>query len=352
MMRLCSPLVLLPLLGAVLSAQTISSPQKAKSKTPVAPATIPLHETSRTSLVSEIGGAFMSPSRCDADGNLYIRKYAADRSLLGPVVKIDGEGKRVALFDPAAFSQLALDRADAYSPAADGGMFQIAARGGAKPQLYVLHFSGDGSAASAIRLDQGFEVYSFVAFASDNFLVSGVQRETLSPTDRGHRITAIFSSDGRKLADLHFERETVNRKAGKSEVESVAPNLDVTDAEAGADGNVYALRRSSPALVHVISPAGEIVRTLKVSSPAPGAMPNAFHVSGNQLAISFLPGDTEAGGQALVVVDAQSGQTIRAFADPGTLGGAFACYSANDGVFTFLHLAEGNKIELVRAEAQ
>ncbi len=86
----------------------------------------------------------MTPSKCDADGNLYIRKLAMDRPLLGPVVKIDREGKRVALFDPAAFSQLALDRADAFSPAADGGMYQIAQSGVLKPRIYVLHFSSDG----------------------------------------------------------------------------------------------------------------------------------------------------------------------------------------------------------------
>jgi len=69
---------------------------------------IALHATSTMNVASEMGGAFMSSSKCDADGNLYIRKLAMDRPLLGPVVKIDPEGKRIALFDPAAFSQLAL----------------------------------------------------------------------------------------------------------------------------------------------------------------------------------------------------------------------------------------------------
>ena len=105
--------------------------------------TIALRATSTMNVASEMGGAFMSGSKCDGDGNLYIRKYAVDRPLLGPVVKIDPDGKRAALFDPAAFSQLALDRADAFSPASDGGLYQIAQSGVLKPRVYVLHFSSD-----------------------------------------------------------------------------------------------------------------------------------------------------------------------------------------------------------------
>ena len=117
----------------------------------------------------------MSGSKCDGDGNLYIRKFATDRPLLGPVVKIDPDGKRVALFDPAAFSQLALDRADAFSPASDGGMYQVAQSGVLKPRIYVLHFSSDGSTSSPTLLAADLEVYTFAAFASGSFLVSGVR---------------------------------------------------------------------------------------------------------------------------------------------------------------------------------
>jgi hypothetical protein len=98
-----------------------------------------------------------------------------DRPLLGPIVKIDPGGKRTAVFDPAAFSQLGLDRADAFSPAPDGGIYQIAQSGVVKPRIYVLHFASDGSASSPALLDADFEVYTFAAFAEGNFLVSGVR---------------------------------------------------------------------------------------------------------------------------------------------------------------------------------
>jgi hypothetical protein len=313
----------------------------------------------------------MSTSKCDADGNLYIRKYAMDRPLLGPVVKIDPDGKRIALFDPAVFSQLALDRADAFSPASDGGMYQIAQSGVLKPRIYVLHFSSDGSPASPTRLDADFEVYAFAAFANGNFLVSGVKRDVKDRSDRGHNFTAVFSADGRELAQLSFpeaqgaaakaesrpgagaSRKESAAKGAQKDAEKPSPILDLVDAEAGIDGNLYVMRGSSPALVYVIAPSGKIAKTIKVFAPLPGAAPNSFHLSENRLAIEFWnDGNNESQSQTVIVADAETGRRIASYDDATGASTSFACYSANDGVFTFLRLGEGNELEVIRAEAQ
>jgi hypothetical protein len=308
---------------------------------------IPLREISRTELTSESGGAFMNGAQCDQEGNLYLRKVATDRPLLSPVVKINAEGKREASFNPAVFPDIGLSEALAYSPSASGGLFQLGQTAGVKPQIYVLRYSSDGSPATPTRLEDSFEARTFVAFSGENFLVSGTLRETSNPSDKGRAVTAVFSSDGRKLAELRFDK----KGSQKTETTPVAPNLDLSAAEAGADGNVYALRRSSAALVYVIGAAGNVVRTIKVNPPTPGAMPNSFHVSGNQIAVSFTGGDGEY-SQKFVVADSQSGQVLRTFSQQGTTGSEFACYSANDGEFTFVHLGENNKIELVHAQGQ
>lgn len=310
----------------------------------------------------------MHPSKCDADGNLYIRKFAMDRPLLGPVVKIDSDGKRTALFDAAAFSQLALDRADAFSPAPDGGMYQIAQSGVLKPRIYVLHFSSDGTPSSPVKLDADLEVYTFAAFADGNFLVSGVQRNVMDAKDRGHNFTAVFSADGRELAQLTFAEPARPAKSGakagartsagggiapevkKSSDQEAAPMLDLAEAEVGNDGNLYVMRGSSPALVYVIASSGKIMKTLKVGTAARGGRPAAFHVSGNRLAISFWNDDDQS--QTVVIADAQTGHEIASYTDTVGLGPSLACYSANDGTFTFLKLAEGNALQVIRAEAQ
>ena len=337
------------------SATPSAVPNIPPSESSISGSTIGLHASSTVNVASEMGGAFMSPSKCDADGNLYVRKLAVDRPLLGPVVKIDPDGKRAALFDPAAFSQLALDRADAFSPASDGGMYQIAQSGILKPRVYVLHFSSDGSPSSPTLLDADFEVYTFAAFADGNFLVSGVKRGVQNKNDRGRNFTAVFSADGRELAQLSFQtpQESAKapaKKATTNYAEKATPGLDLAEAEAGSDGNLYVMRFSSPALVYVIGPSGKIMKTIKVSSPLPGALPSAFHLSGNRLALSFWNDENQR--QTVVVADAQTGRKIASYADPTGLGPSFACYSANEGVFTFLRLGEGNELEVIRAEAQ
>jgi hypothetical protein len=308
-------------------------------------------------VASELGGAFMNGMKCDSDGNLYIRKFASDRPMLGPVVKIDTDGKRAALFDAASFAQLDLDRVDAFSPAPDGGLYQIAQSGVLKRRIFVLHFSSDGTASSPTRLDADLEVYTFAAFADGNFLVSGVERDPLNKKDQGKNFTAVFSADGRELAPLSFEKRAKAGAKGagakgtaaavSAEGENPPLKLDLAEAEVGSDGNLYMMRASSPALVYVIAPTGEIVKTLKVAGPTAGAMPSAFHVSGNQMALLFWSEEH----QTVVVADAQTGRKIATYVDLSG-GSAFACFSANEGVFTFLRLGEANELEVIRAAAQ
>jgi hypothetical protein len=339
-----------------LEAQATPAAGTTPSKVPPSASTLSLRATSTLNIPSEMGGAFMNPAKCDAEGNLYIRKLAMDRPQLGPVVKIGTDGQRAALFDPAAFSQLALDRADAFSPAPDGGLYQIAQSGVLKPRIYVLHFSSDGSASSPVKLDADLEVYAFAAFADGNFLVSGARRATLDPKDRGHNFTAVFSADGRELAQVTFAQPPSTTEKGdkktapaKDDVKA-APTLDLADAEAGSDSYLYVMRRSSPALVYVIASSGRIMKTLKVGTEVHSGSPAAFHVSGNRLAISFWNDEQQT--QTVVIADAQTGRKIASYADPAGLGPSLACYSANDGVFTFLKLGDGNALQVVRAEAQ
>ncbi len=356
-------IVLLGLFSTPLIAQADSGALSASAKTSVSAgnnsgSTVALRVSSTLEIASERGGAFMSPSKCDADGNLYIRKFAADRPGLGPVVKIDPDGKRVALFDPAAFSQLALDRADAFAPGSDGGLYRIAQSGVLKPHIYVLHFSSDGSPTTPTRLDADLEVYAFAPFSDGNFLVSGVRRDIQNKNDHGRNFTAVFSADGRELAQLTFQRPAQNSQGHglaqtRSDAEKSAPVLDLAEAEIGSDGNLYVMRGSSPALVYAIASSGKIMRTIRIVSPVSGARPSGFHISGNRLAVWFQnDGESSAQIPTMVIADAQTGRKIASYDDSAGLGTIFACYAADEGVFTFLKLGDGNTLGVIRAEPQ
>jgi hypothetical protein len=308
-------------------------------------------------VASEMGGAFMHPPKCDSEGNLYIRKYASDRPLLAPVVKIDTDGKRTALFDAASFSRLAFDRADAFSPESDGGLYQIAQVGVMQPRIYVLRFSADGTPSAPTLLDADLHVQTFAAFTDGSFLVSGVKRDLRNKSDAGSSFTAVFLADGRELAQLTFPDPKIDQppakaasKAGAEDATRVHPVLNLAEAEVGGDGNLYVMRPGSPVLVYVISSNGKIMKTLKVTNPLEGSLPSAFHMSANRLAISFWDNRTEA--QAVVVADAQTGEKIATYGAAAELGPSFACYSANEGVFTYVKLGEGNSLLVLRAEAQ
>lgn len=322
----------------------------------------PLHETSSVKVSAELGGV-PSATKCDADGNLYVPGVAAAWSLLGSLVKIDASGKVVATYNPADFAQLALDRADSFTPAADGGVYQIAQKGVFKPDIYVLHFARDGSASSSTHLDAGFEPYTFAAFLDGTFLLSGVKRDLSDKHDQGTNFTAVFTADGRQLSQLSLKtnsfkqsRDSAATFAAKPAMTSAAkmdkpeePTLDLAEAEAGDDGYLYVVRRSSPALIYVISPSAKIVNTFKIESPKANAVPAAFHLSGNRMAMLFA-GNDDKNDALIAVLDAQTGRRIATYSSPSSLGTTFACYSANDDSFTFLRLEEsGTKI--VRADA-
>jgi hypothetical protein len=75
--------------GASAAQVNLTAPAKIPvSGSGISEPTLALQISSTMNVVSEMGGAFMSGTKCDADGNLYIRKYATDRLLLSPVVKI------------------------------------------------------------------------------------------------------------------------------------------------------------------------------------------------------------------------------------------------------------------------
>jgi hypothetical protein len=359
-------------LGALASFAQLTSPSPdVSNQIPVratSGSTIELRAVSTTTLSSERGGAFMVPAKCDGNGNLYIRKFAADRPLLGPIVRIDPDGKRSALFDPGAFSQLALNRADAFSPAPDGGLYQIAESdpmaqdGNLKRRIYVLHFSSDGSAAASVLLDADLEVYTFAAFADGNFLVSGLQRDAQNKNDRGRSFTAVLSGDGRELAQLKFQgppsaAKIIGRADSKDpapaakqirdEAEKQAPVLDLADAAVGSDGFLYVMRGASPVRVYVIASSGKIMKTIRVASPLPSGRASGFHVSANRLAISFQDEDGERA--AMIIADAQTGREIARYEYSAELGPTFACYAADESEFTFLKLGEGNALDVIRA---
>jgi hypothetical protein len=59
------------------------------------------------------------------------------------------------------------------------------------------------------------------------------------------------------------------------------------DVAAGSDGNVYLLRGTSPALVYVVSPAGQVLRKLHIDPGTPDFVAGEIKLHAGRLAIGF-----------------------------------------------------------------
>jgi hypothetical protein len=107
------------------------------------------------------------------------------------------------------------------------------------------------------------------------------------------------------------------------------PTIQFRNARLSADGTVYILKASAPAKIQQIDQEGNILKTLELASPAPGAHPYEFFIKGNSLAVSYLP--TQEGGTLnqgdVMLYDAKTGSLKGRYQTPG--GGIFACGQNN-----------------------
>lgn len=63
--------------------------------------------------------------------------------------------------------------------------------------------------------------------------------------------------------------------------------------EAGADGNIYLMRWTAPAIFYAISPGGEVVRRFTVDPGDRNYRSVTMHISGSRIATLFLQPHTK-----------------------------------------------------------
>ncbi len=117
---------------------------------------------------------------------------------------------------------------------------------------------------------------------------------------------------------------------------------------AASDGNVYLLRSTSPALVHVISPSGEIVRELKVETGDPALYPTGIRAAKGRLAIVFHRGRASTSVDGILKVTDFEGNPLTEYAlKESWSGGPLACYTQSG--FTFVNTKQDGFVYLFKA---
>ena len=306
-------------------------------------------------LKSEAAGSYVSPLECDTDGNLYLKVYS---DVMSGIRKLNPQGERVAVFLPeTATPDVKVDFGHNFSIGADGDLYQVTY---AKDEVtrYVFVYRPDGSFKSKIKLQPGFawNVSLVAPFASGNMLVAGLKYDKNPENYVMWPFTGIFSSDGTLLKQVKLkDDDKLHDMAASGDRRVTSPGALGTNAavgrgamEPGPDGNIYLMRRLSPAIFYVISPGGEILRRFSVDPGRSDYMPLDMHIAGNRIAVQFLQGPELASAvtikQLIKVVDL-AGREIATYDDPKLagdeqLGSAFICYSDNPERFTYLNVME------------
>ena len=296
---------------------------------------IPLAVT--TTVKTPLQAALLGRSKCDEDGNVYLRPLDAARSkgnthLQTPVQKIGTDGTPATLYrtsgdDPEDF----IVRDFALTPSGD--FYEIAYLG-KTGQGYVLSFSGDGTEKSRLKLEgPRFIPVRFTVFKSGEYLISGA-----TPWPDASSFTAVFDTSG-KLVKRLSEPVEKKEKSESSRDTGATPDSAIRAAEkgeatSGSDGNVYLLRATSPAQVLAISPGGEVLRKFSVDPGRSGMTPRSIKASRDGLAITFMD-ERSKGPETVLETVTYSGDPVAHYiiTDQKVPAVLLACY-ASDG-FTF-----------------
>ncbi len=291
--------------------------------------------------------------QCDSSGNIYVRLFdPAELDQARPVLMFDKAGGLQAKFTSPhlpEFQQYQYEFPFALLP--QGG---IAVVDWMYPDIHVVKFSADGTVESDVKLDFArFAPYQLAVFPTGDLLLSGIEGANRAHPHLYKSFAAIYDKTGHLMKRLTLEGdEEIDRaiEVGDSRYASHGPgwgNLAVAQGmvATGEDGNVYLVRRASPATVYVISSSGEVVRKFVVEPQTSSDMPFEMQLAKGKIAFVFdgWTGGRTSGNEKLAVVDANSGERLEDFED-GTAGAGFfglSCYAPDSGAFTFLSMSDG-----------
>lgn len=285
---------------------------------------------------------------CDGQGNIYARAWAGDGSLTSrlPIQEITPDGALTRSFRATEEPQDGATAKGIFVSGA-GRIYETAttARG-----IYIVEFATDGSVKLRTKLEADprlVDPWQLAAFESGGYLLSGL-------TGKQHRtpFTAVFDENGKLVRQIYEpEDEAARQSAENGDREYTRSNagnnfVGLGDVAAGSDGNVYLLRGTSQSVVYVISPAGSVLRKLRVDAGDGRFAVRSIRSYGDRLAFGFT------GPTALVMVTDPRGVSIAKYAmdrRPPDLP-VLACYDSKG--FTFVTAYAEKELYLLKARPE
>ena len=284
--------------------------------------------------------------KCDGSGNVYARPVsrASGDYFLAPIRAVRQDGKLAGTFSLTEAWPDAVGRGVFVD--ADGEVYQAAIAPGG---VYVVQFAKDGSVKSKTRLEtQGFlDPWHLAVYESGRFLVSGTEGE-----DQHKPYTGVFERDGKLVKRMYESEDEDARKKAESGDTEFTHNaktgnrfVDFGDISLGSDGNAYLLHGTSPALVYVISPTGQVIRKMRIGTDSSGLAFRSIESHAGRLAIGLA----RFGRIETQVTDLEGTPVESYFTDTDQSEvPRLACYDARG--FTFVTAASEGTAHLLRAK--
>ena len=272
-------------------------------------------------------GAVLTETKCDLKGNIYLVQSTSlplsspPTGLSGiPVSRLSMDSKSVVAYAvPSLDGYRGVVRSD-FDVSADGRVYSLlegldaSAAKDQAPSAFIAKYKDDGTLDTYFKLGNAPEgriyPHRFAMFRGGNALITG----TVVTEGRLRPFTAVLDpagsfvtyvkvqppapkAEGRaapaRSAEGEASRAGSTSEAGSQEAEHSEADAAVILSSSSfivsaSDGNVYLLQGVGEARVHVISPAGEIVRDFEVSPPAPGLTATNMGMAGDdRVFISF-----------------------------------------------------------------
>jgi hypothetical protein len=284
---------------------------------------------------------------CDREGNVYARLLTPNASkerggvFRLPIQEITPDGAVAKTFRITDISAAAVAGKHIFV-SSDGNVYQLAVMG---EGIYAVEFAGDGSVRAKTKLQgdaASIQPWDLAVFNTGGYLLTGEAGK-----DGRTPYTAVFDANGRFVRSVYEPEDEDARRKAESGDAMFAPSdrgnrfVSLGAVAVASDGNVYLLRHTSPTLVYVISPKGEVVRKLHIDAVGPDSVARSIESYGGRLAIGF------DGSPTSVAVTDLTGALIARYTVDDDNHLDLACYSSQDLMFIAAHT--GGRSYLVKA---
>lgn len=282
------------------------------------------------------------PVKCDDRGNVYFRS-----AVRGPgkfdVVKIAPDGSQKATYTYSGVADIKDDTLLAASAGDHGEMYELLRAPGQR--VLLLRFSENGQLESRTEIDapEPFAPAQLDVLPNGTLFVSGTLIGDKTGQAAREPVNALYDASGRWLKEIRLKNDAGLLKQPLKTADRIGSQnraVHFGRTAVGDDGNLYVMRATSPAMIYVISPGGEVERTLTVQPPGDGAVQFALLAHGGRVAVEFdFPTSPDVSDTRIRLVDGHSGQAITDYKVTTDLGEAVACYDGSQ--FTFVGMKDG-----------